>query len=397
MLSEPKNKKRSKLKNNPENPTFGPDSSAEGEPSPYFDEVTISEEMYSSNGKRSFSLWLTPQTVPSALLSEQRTGRGSYLPIDQLRSPESNDVQRINKEYEEEVVIGEAKKVGLRVVNRDATGGTIGFMAPWSTSAETENVRGVVEALALLYPDQKIVLIETPGMGASESLTKDDEKELKDGSFAPMADQIAATLKEAGYQFNVLFGVSEGARVVTSLSSLLEVPVCVTVDPPGTDKQSILKFGKRFMIDEGAFQAKVKKVSPDAKMVESQSIDQKIGTKEIMKGLGDNQLMSKAVAMSRDKYLEDVEKSINSGTVHYDFRASDSTIASHEKCISFASKHDGYYAIVLNGAKHAVVEMNPFATALLLSQALDIHRSEESDQSIPIAKRLVENDLKPTV
>ena len=69
MLSEPKNKKRSKLKNNPENPTFGPDSSAEGEPSPYFDEVTISEEMYSSNGKRSFSLWLTPQTVPSALLS----------------------------------------------------------------------------------------------------------------------------------------------------------------------------------------------------------------------------------------------------------------------------------------------------------------------------------------
>lgn len=196
-------------------------------PSPHFDEVTVGQELHNNKGTVSFSLLYPPSSKEHSVGMHERNGRNLYLDIDAARRDKAAELLEIDKAYEEEIILqsSEGYRVGVRIVNKDASNGTIGVMTSWSTDAEWVNSRGIVESLALTYPDMRIIYIETPGMGGSENLSEDRFKEMKKkenkGSYKPMAEQIAPALDEAGIHFDYFWGVSEGARIVTSLASEL--------------------------------------------------------------------------------------------------------------------------------------------------------------------------------
>lgn len=375
---------------------------------PHFDAATEGQSYIGPDGQKvEMSLWLTPQTAESAEDSKERTGRKSYLPIDQIRQERAEDISRIDQEYAQEQVVEseDGLKLGLRVVNQNGSEGTIGIMSAWSTDAKWENVRGQVEALALMHPGVKIVFIETPGMGASDRLTKERIDQLSEtGSYMPLAEQISSCLKQTDLQFDSLVGTSEGARTVIALSAELKAQnpdkplTVVSIDAPGTDKRSLTRFGYGFAVKEGGMQKKVKANSPDKPMVEAHtSVDTPLGN-EGFKHFKERQYLPRVNAMRKAGLEDDVKTACASGAKIFDFRSGASAIASAEKAEDFARNIPGYTTITNPNAPHSVIETNPFALSQLVDQALSLRNAgkgtpvDPNAEAVKAARRQVDQD-----
>lgn len=375
------------------------------ETTPHFDEATEGQKVVRYDGEYSMSLWLTPQTAASAQDSKERTGRYSYLPIDQLRELNSEVRERISTEYSQIKTLEseEGKKLGIRVVNAEAAEGTIGVMSAWSTDAEWENIRGQIEALALRHPGAKIVFIETPGMGFSDGLDEKKKARMsKSGSYLPMAEQISECLELSDFSFDVLVGTSEGARAVIALSALLkskkpDKPITVVgIDSPGTDDRSLVSFGYGFAVKEGGMQKKVKTNSPDEPMVEAHTKkDTPLGNKGLKKFV-DRQYLPRVNTMRKAGLEADVAAACSLGVDIYDFRSENSAIADAKKAEKIAKNTPGYTTITNPKAPHAIIETNPFALSQLVDQALSLENAKKGlfeDPSAAIAKQQVDEDL----
>lgn len=356
---------------------------------PHFDEVTVDQTWVSSDGESTLSLWLPPSTsehyaahiaAPEGSADPVRT---QYVDIDAIRNEHPEDIARIAYEYEKRWIAesdtNKGTKVELRIVNKGAEGGTIGVMTSWSTDAEWENEKGIVEALALQYPDKQVAFIVTPGMGESTKLTNERRKQMvESGSFEPMAEQMADAIKTTGLTFDSLIGISEGGRIAISLADKVGAPTVVTVDPPGTNQQMFAVFAKRFAFDEGAGQKKVLKNTPDKTMAKAhKEIDSKMLASQGITKLFKRNLIARAQAFAKAGLPNDIRAAAQKGVEIIDYRASGSTFADSEVAAELARTTPGYNALVLKNAPHAVVEGNPYATVALYKQALALLASKK--------------------
>jgi pimeloyl-ACP methyl ester carboxylesterase len=327
----------------------------------------------------------------------------SIVDIDFIRATEKDTLERISEEYSERHVFkgDEGLKVGSRIVNTQATEGAIGLMTSWSTDADWVNTKGIVESLALTFPDQKIVFIETPGMGDSDKLTNERRASITGtGSFASMADQIFPAINSGGIVLHIIVGVSEGDRIAIALAEKIALknrtkPIVVGLDGPGTNNQSVFTFARRFMLNEQLAQGKVIKNSPDRTMADAhKAIDSKLLFKKgIYTAATKRNLAARAQSMAKAGLAIDVKSATKAGVEIFDYRFTSSTFADESKAEELASITPGYNVITLPKAPHGINEGNPFAVSQLVKQALTLKASFESkDESVEAAKRIIANN-----
>lgn len=353
---------------------------------PKFHEVATDQEWFSADGVASLSLLLPPSTPEhfaaqiAAPEDSDEPHRTQYLDINTMRESHSEDIERIFAEYKiRRIAKAETGELlELRIVNEAAETGTIGVMTSWSTDAEWVNTQGIVEALANTYPDNKIVFIATPGMGKSTNVPKSGlRKMIKSGSFEVMAKQMADALANTDITFDTLVGVSEGGRTAISLAAELGTETVVTVDPPGTTKQFITTFGRKFGIKEQAGQKKVMEHTPDIAMAEAhKDIDSNILAKQGLAAASHN-LLARARVMAKDGLANDVRAAVESGSTIVDYRAGGSSIADASIAAELAKDTPGYNAVVLKDAPHSITEGSPYAVAALVEQALYLLESKK--------------------
>lgn len=345
---------------------------------PHFHEVATSQTWVSSEGTASLSLRQTPTTQEHFNAEMQGSGRplSSTYDIDVLRAQQPEEVARIREEYAIEHLLQQkvgdkvARQLEVRIVNNDAEGAAIGVMTSWSTDAEWENEKAIVEALALTYPNQKIVFIVTPGMGQSFKVSGFNRHQMiESGSFSLMAGEMAVCLQQSDLTFDTLVGVSEGGRVAISLGEQLGVETVVTVDPPGTDEQHILTFMKRFAIDEAKGQKAVLEHTPDTEMaLAHKKVDSKLLAKQGLAAVR-RDLLSRARVMAKAGLADDVKAATAKGVTIVDYRAGGSTFANSEVAVSLAKTTPGYNAVVLKDAPHGINEGSPYVILSLVQQA----------------------------
>jgi pimeloyl-ACP methyl ester carboxylesterase len=336
--------------------------------SPHADEFTINQHLVNNRGESNFSLWLPPTNEEHVEGMHARTGRVYGIDIVKTREAQASQRDKIKLEYETPfyATAPTGEKVGLRIVNREAAEATIGVMTPWSTDAEWENVRGYIEELAIEFPNAKIIYIETPGMGGSDSLTNQRMSEMtKTGSFSPIGEQVGSALKAEGIEFDVVVGMSEGARGAISLGEKMGAKQVITMEPPGTE-DGFIKFVKQFSTTEAKHQEAIKQETPDREMAEAHGED----GKRLLKNLGAVPgLLKRAYAMSKSGLEADVRSATATGVTIIDYRGEASQISDHTKAEALARDVEGYTTITLPNAPHGLYEINAAVCARLVRQA----------------------------
>ncbi len=347
---------------------------------PNFDQQTLDQRHVSSDGEARFSLWLPPSTEEHFAEHVARTARENYFNIDDFRDEQAENLERIDREYAEPKVLEnpDGTKLEIRLVNRDAEKGIIAFLSSWSVDSDWDNSRGVIEAIALKFPDHGVAFINTPGMSQSSKVTKERERSMmKTGSYYPMADQIAGALKtDPNLKFDILFGYSEGGRISVPLSDELDVPLVVTIDPPGLDDQFFPKFAYDFAVKEGKAQNATNDFSPDKLMVELGKGDAKRLSKD--KHVLGRQLLERAWTMSRAGLVGDIKKTLDNGNRRIiDYRGTASTIGNSESAARLAEQIPGYETVILKGMGHAAIPSNPYSAVALLEQAVQLDQAKK--------------------
>jgi pimeloyl-ACP methyl ester carboxylesterase len=344
---------------------------------PDFHSITTGQKLFSTEGESEFSMMHTPSTPEHFDQFVRESGRKHFVDIYKERELNASDIARMRIEYDTPHILesGDGSKVEIRRVNEAAEGPGIAFMTPWSTDANWENSRGVVEALALTYPDIPVMYINVPGMGESSGISKGAKRMMVEtGSYRPMAEQVARVLKENDVQLGLVVGASEGGRLAIPLAELLGAKRVVTLDPPGLrDDWSFLEFAKHFSIDEGKALKGIHAHSPDQVMVAAmKKHDEPYRNKSLIPTLPKRQLLPRAIAMGKDGLIGDIQSAAGSGVEIVDYRAGASTISDIPAATELASKTPGYNAIVLKDAPHSFTEVNPFSISLLVEQAQDL-------------------------
>jgi len=348
---------------------------------PHFHEAVT--DITDENGQLLMSLLHVPSTSEHYRDYISETGRSdaNILDIEKFRQDYAKEIERIDKEYEDQKVFESDKGeiVSARVVNRADDKPTVIMFSPYTTDSTWENTQAMVEASALLLPGYQVVYIDTPGMGESTKVAEEDLKAMKDtGSYMPMAQQIASCLKGADFKVAAIFGRSEGGREATALGAVLGDVNVITIDDPGASRMFFGRLAKGFMRTEAKRQKEVMANTPDKVMVEAQKRDQaKVASQVGRTLLRKTGLMGRELAMSREGLEDDVIAATDAGCHVVSFRAEASGVSDTDKVKVMSKKIKGYKTLVMPKSPHTIVDTNPYAEAMLLASGLDYLNPEK--------------------
>lgn len=311
-------------------------------------------------------------------------GMVSNFDIATFRENHKADIERIRQELGEKKLIYDAKgdfSLSIRMANQEKEGEpkkpTICVLTSWSTTGDMENVQLDLEAMALIFPEYRVLHITTPGTDDESSLlTKDAIQKMVDtGSYRPMAEQMADVLENNPELCDIetMVETSEGACIPLAAElkkrKIADVKKVFIFDAPGLKEERLSKFVTNFVITEGLIPhvghlAKIKASSPDRLMAEAHTRDAK--KYKIKPG---HDLWSRARAMARGGTAIDLRDAVESGVQVLEFSAGSSSITNTNAAIELSQNLPGYKVIEIPRAGHGFYEINPFMIPLFIKAA----------------------------
>lgn len=139
----------------------------------------------------------------------------------------------------------------------------------WGGNLRHPNAQREATALTYANPDKAYVLVNGPGVGNSDTLSKAAQKEIRQtGSYLPLGEVLAPVIKHVAQDYDTLdvSGHSLGARTATAVVANMapgSVEELRLHDPTGTREMSLGDLATQFFMREGMDNARYTKAGEE--------------------------------------------------------------------------------------------------------------------------------------